>query len=145
MTHRTFEDVTVGETVDCGTATVTREEITSFAEEYDPLAIHVDPAAAAESPFGGLIASGIHTFGLTQPLVVDHFYGDSDLIAAGHVEDLRFPAPVRPGAALRVTLEIEDKRPSASDERRGVVTARRTATVGDDLVLSLRNHTIWRR
>ncbi|WP_265108271.1 MaoC/PaaZ C-terminal domain-containing protein [Halosolutus halophilus] len=145
MSHRTFDDVTVGDTIDCGTNAVAREEITSFAEEYDPLAIHVDADAAAKSPFGGLIASGIHTFGLTQPLVVDHFYGDSDLIAAGHIEDLRFPAPVRPGDTIHVSLEVEDKRASANDDGRGIVTTRRTATVADELVLSLRNHTIWQR
>ncbi|MFC4543291.1 MaoC/PaaZ C-terminal domain-containing protein [Halosolutus amylolyticus] len=145
MSHRTFDDVIVGETIDCGTNAVTRAEITSFAGEYDPLAIHVDAEAATASPFGGLIASGIHTFGLTQPPVVDHFYGDSDLIAAGRMEELWFPAPVRPGDTLHVTLEIEDKRVSETNDERGVVTARRTATVDDELVLSLRNHTIWRR
>jgi acyl dehydratase len=97
MHQRTFADVTVGETIDCGTASVTAEEIVAFAEAHDPLGIHVDPDAAADSPFGGLVASGIHTFALTQPPVVEHFYADSGLIAAGHIEEVRFPAPVRPG------------------------------------------------
>ena len=145
MSYRTFDDVIPGERIDCGTTTVTREEIASFAAEYDPLAIHVDPEAAAESPFDGLVASGVHTFGLTQPLVVERFYGDSDMIAAGQIEDFRFPAPVRPGDTLRVTLEIEAKRVSETSPDRGVVTANRTATVDGDRVLSLRNHTIWRR
>ncbi|MFB6172495.1 MAG: MaoC/PaaZ C-terminal domain-containing protein [Haloarculaceae archaeon] len=144
MSHRTFASVTVGETIDCGTTTVTREEIVSFAERYDPLAIHVDPDAAAASPFGDVIASGIHTFALTQPPVVEHFYGDSDLIAAGHVDEMRLPAPVRPGDALAVELAIEDKRVSERDDR-GIVTTRRTATVDGETVFSLRNNTVWHR
>ena len=143
MPNRTFDGVTVGETIDCGTTTVTREELLSFAREFDPLAMHADPEAAADSPFGGLIASGIHTFALTQPRVVEHFYGGSDLVAAKHIQDIRFPAPVRPGDTLRVELEILDKEVSESGQ--GLVTTRRTAHVDDDLVFELRNRTVWER
>lgn len=145
MSHRTFEDVTVGEQIDCGTNAVSEADIVRFAEEFDPLGIHVDPERAAASHFGGLIASSIHTFALTQPPVVEHFYGDSDLIAAGHIEEFRLPAPVRPGDTLAVTLDVEDKRRSERNERRGVVISRRRATVDDRTVLDLRNHTIWER
>ena len=96
MSHRTYEDVTVGETIDCGTTTVTADEIVTFAKRYDPLPMHTDPAAAADSPFGGLIASGVHTWALTQPLVVEHFYADSDLVAAGLIEEVRLPRPAGP-------------------------------------------------
>ena len=145
MSFRTFDDVIVGETIDCGTNSVTREEIVTFGEKYDPLTIHTDPEAAADSAFGDVIASGSHTLALTQAPTVEHFYADSDIVAAGHIEDLRFPAPLRPGDTIRVTLEIEDKRLSETRDDRGVVTARRTATVEGDLVLSLRNHTVWER
>ena len=37
--------------------------------------------------------------------VVETFYGDSDVIAAGHVEALRFPTPVCPDDTLAVELE----------------------------------------
>lgn len=143
MSNRSFDDVTVGETIDCGTTTVTREEIRSFAREFDPLAMHVDPEAAADSPFGGLIASGIHTFALTQPRVVEHFYGDSDLVAANHIQNVRLPAPVRPGDTLHVELEIIDK--AVSENGRGLVTTRRTARVDDEPVFEMRNRTVWDR
>ena len=143
--QRTFADVTVGETIDCGTASVTAEEIVAFAEAHDPLGIHVDPDAAADSPFGGLVASGIHTFALTQPPVVEHFYADSGLIAAGHIEEVRFPAPVRPGDTLAVSLDVVDTRASTSNDRRGIVTTHRTATVDGEVVFSMRNNTVWER
>lgn len=144
MTRR-FEDVRPGESIDCGTASVTREEILSFGARYDPLAIHTDPEAAADSPFGGLIASGIQTFALTQPPVVEAFYGDSDMIASGGIEKLRFPAPVRPDDTLAVSLDVIDTRVSDRNDGRGVVTTRRTATVGGETVLELRNETVWKR
>jgi acyl dehydratase len=143
MSHRTFEDLTVGEIIDCGTTTVTQEDIVSFAEAFDPLDIHVDPDAAASSPFGGLIASGIHTFALTQPLVVEAFYGDSDLMAARYIEDIRLPAPVRPGDTLHVELEILET--DVSERGNGLVTTRRSATVDGDTVFDMRNETVWSR
>jgi len=145
MSHRTFEGLTVGETIDCGTRSVSREEIVTFAEEHDPLGIHTDEAAAAESPFGDIIASGIHTFALTQRPVVEHFYGDSDLVAAGHIEEMRLPAPLRPGDTMAVTLEIADKRRSKRNEQRGIVTTNREATVDGEVVFALVNRTIWTR
>lgn len=145
MSHRTFAEVTVGDPIDCGTVRVTREEIIAFGEKFDPLAIHTDPERAADSPFGDVIASGLHTFALTQPPVVKHFYGNADLIASGHMEELRLPAPVYGGDTLAVTLTVEDKRDSKRNERRGVVTTRRKATVDGETVFSLLNHTIWER
>lgn len=143
MRHRTFDDVTVGETIDCGTNSASREDILAFGREFDPLPMHADSEAAADSPFGGLIASGIHTFALTQPCVVEHFYGDSDLVAAKHIRDVRLPAPVRPGDTLHVELEILDKE--VAENGRGIVTSRRRATVDGDLVFEMRNQTVWER
>ena len=140
---RTFRDLTVGEAVDCGTTTVTREGVLEFAETYDPLAMHADPEAAVDSPFEALIASGIHTLALTQRPVVEGFYADSDLVAAKHIESVRLPAPVRPGDTLHVELEVLDKEATGSG--RGVVTTRRTATVDGDLVFEMRNRTVWER
>lgn len=145
MSHLTFADVTVDEVIDCGTVTVTYDRAVAFAEEYDPLDIHVDADAATDSPFGGVIASGFYTLALTQPLAVGCFYGDSDIVASRVVEELQFPAPVRPGDTLHVSLEIVDKRVSATDDGRGVVTTLRTATVDDEPVLTMRNQTVWRR
>src|SRR2546423_10205372 len=53
-----LEDFRVGEVIDLGTATLTEEEIVEFGRRYDPQPFHIDPEAARESVFGGLIASG---------------------------------------------------------------------------------------
>ncbi|KAE9688470.1 MaoC/PaaZ C-terminal domain-containing protein, partial [Escherichia coli] len=56
-----FEDFHEGQDIDLGTRTVGEAEIVAFAGAYDPQPFHVDPAAAAHSIYGGVIASGWHT------------------------------------------------------------------------------------
>jgi len=41
--------------------TVTREEIVSFARQYDPQPFHLDDVEDEHSVFDGLVASGWHT------------------------------------------------------------------------------------
>jgi len=42
--------------METGTATVSEEEIITFARQFDPQPFHIDPAAARQSFYGGLIA-----------------------------------------------------------------------------------------
>lgn len=142
---RRFADLSPGDTYDCGTATASREEVVAFAREFDPLPIHTDPAAAAASPFGDLVASGIHTLALSQPPVVGRFYADSGLVAARGMANVDFPTPLRPDREMRVTLTVEDCRPSERDPGRGLVTTRRTCETDDGVVLDLTNTTVWIR
>ena len=51
----------LGETVEIGSHTFTREEIIEFARAFDPQPFHLDEAAAKASLFGGLCASGWQT------------------------------------------------------------------------------------
>ena len=59
--HIYFEDFENGQTFELGSRTLTRERILAFAEEFDPQPFHLDEAAAADTIYGGLIASGWHT------------------------------------------------------------------------------------
>ncbi|MDX1594933.1 MAG: MaoC/PaaZ C-terminal domain-containing protein, partial [Gammaproteobacteria bacterium] len=59
MAHdRYLDDFTVGERFDCPGVTITESAIVDFALKYDPQPFHLDAEAAAESLYGGLIASG---------------------------------------------------------------------------------------
>jgi acyl dehydratase len=51
-----YEEITVGEERSFGEYEVTEAEMIEFAEQYDPQPFHVDPEAAEETIFGGLIA-----------------------------------------------------------------------------------------
>lgn len=141
-----FEDLDPGDVYDCGTRTLTAEELVTFAERFDPLPIHADPDYAERGPFGGLIASGIHTLALSQSAAVEGFFGGSAVVAAGGFEELRFPAPLRPGETMRVDVEVLGARVSESDPRRGVVRSRRTGRVDDErTVVEATDVTVWHR
>jgi acyl dehydratase len=118
---RYFEDYVPGLTVECGSFTVSEADIIAFAKEYDPQPFHVDPAAAAASPVGGLIASGWQTTSMTMRLLVDHFIsGETGLGAAG-IDEIRWPRPVRPGDTLHVRATVLEARRSRSKPDRGII------------------------
>lgn len=120
QSDRFFEDYTIGATYDCGSVTVSEAEIIGFAKEYDPQVMHIDPVAAAQGPFGEVIASGWHTIGLVMRLYVDTFLPFNGLAAPG-IDELRWPLPVRPGDTLSVTVTVLDGRRSRSKPDRGLL------------------------
>src|SRR5476651_525747 len=71
MTDRYFEDFAVGDTFDSASILVTETDIVEFARVYDPQPWHLDAAAAMNSPFKGLVASGWHTTAVTMRLFVE--------------------------------------------------------------------------
>ena len=116
-----FEDLSIGDNAVSAPMTVDREDMLSFAANYDPQWFHTDPEAARSSIFGEVIASGVYTTALWRKL--DHtINGDVDFICGVAWEDVRWPKAVRAGDALRATSEVLEKRASTSDPSRGVVT-----------------------
>ena len=90
------------------------------------------------SMFGGIIASGWHTVGLTMRLYVDHFLSHVASLASPGVDEVRWPNPVRPGDTLRVRVTILEARLSRSKPDRGVVRSKIEAiNQKDELVLSM--------
>ncbi|QKY21568.1 MaoC family dehydratase [Halolamina sp. CBA1230] len=139
-----FDDIAVGDTDEFGSYDVTEEEILKFAGQYDPQPFHTDPDAAAETIYGGLIASGWHTCAMTMRLLVDGHFDDSAAMGARGVEELRFPRPVRPGDSLSVRTEILEKSVDSAD--RGTVRVRsETVTDDDELVLSMISEVMYAR
>jgi acyl dehydratase len=116
-----FEDFVVGETIELGSVEVTEEAIIEFAERFDPQPFHVDLAAAAESPFGGLIASGWHTCSMYMRLMCDGMLLDSSSQGSAGMEELRWWAPVRPGDTLSARFTVRSVKRSETKPRRGTV------------------------
>lgn len=144
---RTFDDLAAGETIDLGTTSVTEAEILAFAREFDPQPFHVDPEAAAASPYGGLIASGWHTCALFMRLLATGFLNDTVSYGSPGIDELRWPRPVRPGDTLAGAFEILEARPSASRPDRGILRSRGTMTNqdGDEVLSCLATNFIGRR
>jgi acyl dehydratase len=123
LDDRYFEDYVPGSAYEYGDVTVTEAEILDFAARFDPQPMHVDAAAATTGPFGGLIASGWHTTALLMRLYADHYLSRVASLGSPGIDELRWPAPVRPGDRLRLRVEVEDA-PSRSKPDRGVVRTR---------------------
>ncbi|QFU84011.1 MaoC family dehydratase [Natronorubrum aibiense] len=119
-----YEDIEIGDTEEFGEYQVTEDEIVEFAEQYDPQPFHVDEAAADDSAFGELVASGWHTASICMRLLVDGILGEQAGMGARGVDDLRWKRPVTPGDRLTVRTEVVDKRVSESDPKRGYVDTR---------------------
>jgi len=128
-----FEDFTPGETYELGSHTLTADEIVAFARQWDPQPYHVDPAA--ESPFGGLIASGWHTCALWMRLYATSLLCRADSRGSPGVEELRWLAPVRPGVTLHARLTVLEATPSARRPDRGTIRSRGEMLDGDGVVL----------
>jgi acyl dehydratase len=119
---RYLEDYEIGSETSFGSYAVTAHEVIDFGRRWDPQPFHVDPLAAMESPFGGLIASGWHTCGMVMKMLVDHggISPESSMGGAG-LRTLTWDAPVRPGDELRVVVRVLENRPSQSKPDRGTV------------------------
>ncbi len=134
-----FEDFKVGDSVEIGSRTVTEEEIIAFATQFDPQPFHVDPEAAAQSIFGGIIASGWHTCSMMMRLMVDGFLNNSSSMGSPGVDQLRWLKPVRAGDTLTLNLVTLESTPSSSKPDRGVVVSEWRATnQHGELVLTIK-------
>jgi acyl dehydratase len=113
-----------------GRLTVGADDIAAFARQFDPQPFHLDDAAARNSVFGGLAASGWHTAALTMRLLVESDFRLAGGIVGAGMDELRWPRPVRPGDELRVETEVLEVRPSRSRPEQGMVKARTTTLNG---------------
>ena len=101
---------------------IAQPEIQAFAAEFDPQPFHLDPEAARESVFGGLVASGWHIAAITMRLLLTSGW----TIAGGMVgvgAEISWPKATRPGDVLHVESEVIAVKPTRSNAR-GVVTLR---------------------
>ena len=96
---------------------VDQKAIDTFADVTgDHQFIHVDPAAAAQTPFGGTIAHGFLTLSLLSQMAAHvMLVPDTTRMAVNYgFEKVRFIAPVRSGKRVRghfTLASAEEKRP----------------------------------
>jgi acyl dehydratase len=132
---RYWEDFHVGDVTELGPVTVTEDEIVEFASRFDPQPFHLDPEAARDSPFGGLIASGWHTAALYMGMFVRGVLAGTASLGSPGVEELRWTAPVRPGDTLRGRATITDVAPSSTNPGRGAIFGTHEVVNQDDVVV----------
>jgi acyl dehydratase len=124
VTDRLFlDDLSVGQRFTSATHRLDIDQLKRFASEFDPQPFHLDEAAAANSIFGGLAASGWHTAAISMRLMVDGGAPIAGgLIGAG--AEIAWPKPTRPGDELQVVSEVMEISPSRSRPDRGIVVLR---------------------
>jgi acyl dehydratase len=116
MSEFYWEDIEIGSRRALGDYTFTEEEIIRFGKKYDPQIFHVDPVAAKDTVFGGLIASGWHTAAVWMKVSLagrerDAASGNRAMrsgVSPGF-EDMKWLKPVRPGMTLTYSSEVTGK------------------------------------
>ncbi|TMG76613.1 MAG: acyl dehydratase, partial [Betaproteobacteria bacterium] len=108
-----FEDYRVGDEFLGEPVYFSEREIVDFARRYDPQPFHVDPAAASTSPFGGLIASGIHSFAAVWGGMLRAGFLNGRGVGAPGIE-IQWLKPVRPGDTLTMLARVVETRVSRS-------------------------------
>ena len=108
--------------------TVDQGRIDAFAEATeDHQFIHVDPEAAAKTPFGGTVAHGFLSLSLLSRMAYDvMLVPDTLKMGVNYGFDrVRFLAPVKSGKRVRGRFVLED----ASEKAPGQLLTRHAVTV----------------
>lgn len=133
---RYFDDYVAGSTYEFPERIeVTEQEIVAFGRSFDPQSFHVDPEAASDGPFHGLIASGWHTASLMMRLYAKHYLSHVASLGGPGVDELRWLVPVRPGDQLRLRTTVLEARLSRSKPDRGLVRTLAELLNQDDVVV----------
>jgi acyl dehydratase len=96
---------------------VDQARIDAFADvTEDPQFIHIDPEAAAKTPFGGTIAHGFLTLSLLSRMAADAMLRPEGVKMGVNYgfDRVRFMAPVRSGKRVRgrfALARFEEKKP----------------------------------
>ncbi len=145
---RYFEDMRVGERTELGSHTFTADEIKAFARRYDPQRFHLDEAAAEQSHFGRLCASGWHTTAVYMRHFVDSELREAEAMRARGetpakdgpspgIRELRWAKPVYAGDTISFAREVTDLREDVGRPGWGLMVARNTAiNQNGELVMS---------
>jgi len=124
MNTRFLDDLTPGQRFTSQGLTLTEAEIIDFAWRYDPQPFHLDTGAAANSPYGGLIASGFQTLAICFRLFIQSGVLAESSMGSPGVDEVRWLAPVRPGDTLRSEIQVIEVQPSKSKPDRGIARLR---------------------
>ena len=111
-----------------GWLTIDQKRINEFAEATeDRQFIHVDPEAAARTPFGGTIGHGFLSLSMLSRMAADAMLvPDTTKMAVNYgLDRVRFIAPVKSGRRIRGRFRLD----SVEEKAPGQLLLRHTVTV----------------
>jgi len=123
----TFEDFLPGRFGTFGPRHVTRDEIVTFAAEFDPQPMHLDDEAANKGMLKGLSGSGWHLCSVMMRMMADGFLNRAASLGSPGVDELRWLSPLRPGDDLMLDVDVLESRTSKSRPELGIVRFKFTA------------------
>lgn len=131
-----FEDFTVGFRFETPRRTLSEAEIMEYARVYDPQPFHIDPEAAAQSIYGGIIASGLQTCAVAFALTLEAGVLNESSLGSPGMDRIRWLKPVRPGDEIGVTGTVREITPSSSRPRGRVVIDYEVTNQAGEVVMS---------
>jgi acyl dehydratase len=141
-----WEDFKTGETFPMGERRIEKKEVIAFARDFDPQPFHIDEAAARQSMYGGLIASGWHTVALVMRMMCDSYLNQSASLGSPGVDNVRWLKPVRPGDIIRAQRTVVEARASQSRPEMGLVKSRwEVFNQHGELVMSMEGYGMFAR
>ena len=115
-----FDDIHVGNWFETGTATITADEIRSYAElSGDCYDLHLNDEAAQKIGFPSLIAHGILIQGIADGLKFQSLAKLDAVASLGW--EIKYIKPVFASDQISARVRIADKRPTSRSDR-GIAT-----------------------
>ena len=130
-----FEDFEIGLVFNTGSKKITKNEIISFAKNYDPQYFHVDENKAKSGPFGTLVSSGFMTLGISFTQFFETGVVKDTGMGAWGIDELRWTFPVYPNDELKSEVKVIEKKLSSKNPNKGTVRTLHTVTNQNDKVV----------
>jgi acyl dehydratase len=155
--ERRSEDIEIGEREALGSHTFGADDIRRFASAFDPQPFHVDETAAANSHFGGLVASGWHTAAIWMRLMIRHRERLSQEAAASGArlprlgpspgfDALKWLKPVKAGETIAFSSQVIAKKELSRHREWGLVTnLNEGRNASGEVVFSFTGHVLVER
>jgi acyl dehydratase len=110
MAGRFFDDIQVGQVFETESHTISRLEIISFAQSFDPNPFHLDEASAKHVGLPSVIASGLHTLSLSFRLFFELHIWDEAIMPSPGIDKIRWLKPLLPDQTIRVRATVVDTK-----------------------------------
>ena len=130
-----FEDFEIGLVFNTGSKKITKDEIISFAKNYDPQYFHVDENKAKNGPFGTLVSSGFMTLGVSFTQFFETGVVKDTGMGAWGIDELRWTFPVYPNDELKSEVKVIEKKLYSKNPNKGTVRTLHTVTNQNDKVV----------
>ena len=130
-----FEDFEIGLVFNTGSKKISKNEIISFAKNYDPQYFHVDENKANSGPFGTLVSSGFMTLGVSFTQFFETGVVKDTGMGAWGIDELRWTFPVYPNDELKSEVKVIEKKLSSKNPNKGTVRTLHTVTNQNDKVV----------